>query len=104
MKHLINRNTENKSSIDTDQKAQALLQDHNTHWRDINILHAQLALGRELWDSIAVPPNWYKVDKQLSLQHQQQGNTVSKHKYKNWGEIQQFAKLDETCDETGQGQ
>ena len=48
MKHLLNGIARNKNSIGTDQKAQALIQHHNTPLRDINILPAQLPLDGDL--------------------------------------------------------
>ena len=71
IKRLINGNTGNRGSINTDQIAQALLQHCNTPLRDINLSPAQLALGRELRDTMPLPRNQYKVDKRWSSQLQQ---------------------------------
>ena len=71
IKRLINGNTGNRGSINTDQIAQALLQHRNTPLRDINLSPAQLALGRELRDTMPLPRNRYKVDKRWSSQLQQ---------------------------------
>ena len=65
--------SKNKGSINTDQLAQALLQYRNTPLRDVNLSPAQLALGRELRDTMPLPRNRYKVDKRWSAQlHQRE--------------------------------
>ena len=48
-------NTEPKGTINTDKIAKALLQHRNTPLRGVNKSPAQLALGRDLRDSLPLP-------------------------------------------------
>ena len=82
IKRLINGNTGNKGSINTDQIAQALLQHRDTPLRDVNLSPAQLALGRELRDTMPLPRNRYKVDKRWSSQLHQREKFMSKNHLK----------------------
>ena len=62
MKRLLTENTGVKGSIHTDGVAKALLQYRNTPLRDINKSPAELALGRELRDTLPLPTGRYKIN------------------------------------------
>ena len=62
LKRLLQRNTGSRGSTDTDSIAKALLQHRNTPLRDVGRSPAQLALGRDLRDTIPLPKERYKVD------------------------------------------
>ena len=61
LKRLLMGNTGRKGSINTDAVANALLQYRNTPLRGINKSPAQLALGRQLRDTMPLPRQRYKV-------------------------------------------
>ena len=61
LKRLLMGNTGSKGSINTDSIAQALLQYRNTPLRGIEKSPAELALGRQLRDTIPLPRNRYRV-------------------------------------------
>ena len=61
LKRLLMGNTGPKGTINTDKIAKALLQHRNTPLRGINKSPAQLALGRDLRDSLPLPRERYKI-------------------------------------------
>ena len=61
LKRLLMRNTGPKGTINTDKIAKALLQHRNTPLRGVNKSPAQLALGRDLRDSLPLPREQYKI-------------------------------------------
>ena len=77
-------NTGTNGTINTDAVAHALLQYRNTPLREVNKSPAELALGRQLRDTIPLPRHRYKVSPQwaLHLQNREKAmsNTSSKSK------------------------
>ena len=61
LKRLLMGNTGSNGTINTDAVAQALLQYRNTPLRDVKKSPAELALGRQLRDTIPLPRHRYKV-------------------------------------------
>ena len=61
LKHLLRGNTGYKGSINTDAVARALLQYRNTPLRGVGKSPAELALGRQLRDTLPLPRERYKV-------------------------------------------
>ena len=62
MKLILRGNTGRKRAINTDKVAQALLQYRNIPLHGINKSPAELALGRSLRDTVALPQQHYKID------------------------------------------
>jgi hypothetical protein len=63
MKRLLRGNQGRKGTLNTDELAAALLQYRNTPLREVNKSPAQLALGREMRDTIPLPRERYRVNK-----------------------------------------
>ena len=61
LKHLLRGNTGHKGSINTDAVARALLQYRNTPLRGVEKSPAELALGRQLRDTLPLPRDRYKI-------------------------------------------
>ena len=61
LKRVLRGNTGRNGSINTDNVAKALLQYRNTPLREINKSPAELALGRQLRDTLPIPRERYKV-------------------------------------------
>ena len=61
LKRLLRGNTGHNGSINTDNVARALLQYRNTPLRGIHKSPAELALGRQLRDTLPLPRERYKV-------------------------------------------
>ena len=61
-KRMIRNNVRGDGSLDTDAAAKALMQYRNTPLRDIEKSPAQLALGRQLRDSIPMSKEYYLPD------------------------------------------
>ena len=70
-------NTGCKGTISTDAVAQALLQYRNTPLRDVNKSPAELALGRQLRDTIPLPRHRYKVSPHWSLHLENRERAIS---------------------------
>ena len=87
LKRLLRGNTGRKGSIKTDAVARALLQHRNTPLRGVNKSPAELALGRQLCDTLPLPRYRYKVSNQWAhhLRHRErvisETNTAIKTKY-----------------------
>ena len=64
LKRLLKNNTGRKGSIHTDKVAMALLQYNNIPLRGISKSPAELALGRQLRDTLSLPRERYKTDSQ----------------------------------------
>ena len=87
VKRLLIGNTDNRGTLNTDQVAHALSQYRNTPLRGINKSPAQLALGRQIRDTIPLPRYRYKVsnewrhtlkDREITMS---KSNEVIKAKY-----------------------
>ena len=63
MKRLLQGNLGRRGSLNTDEVAAALLQYRNTPLREVNKSPAQLALGREMRDTIPLPRERYRINK-----------------------------------------
>ena len=61
LKRLLMGNTGSRGSINTDAVAQALLQYRNTPLRGVDKSPAELALGRQLRDTLPLPRSRYKI-------------------------------------------
>ena len=87
LKRLLMGNTGSKGSINNDAVASALLQYRNTPLREINKSPAQLALGRQLRDTIPLPKQRYKVSPHWAQylrereKSMSQTNEISKERY-----------------------
>ena len=79
MKRLLANNTGPRGSLDTDDVARALLMYRNTPLRDIQQSPAELALGRQLRDSIPVHQKRYNVNPQWAYNLRQREIVMSKH-------------------------
>ena len=62
LKRMMKGNIGPKGSLHTDNIAKALLQYRNTPLRDINKSPAELALGRELRDTLPLPQKRYEIN------------------------------------------
>ena len=77
LKRLLADNTGARGSINTDNLARALLQYRNTPLRDINKSPAELALGRELRDTLPLPTERYKVNPHWAFVLRERERTMS---------------------------
>ena len=77
LKRLPADNTGAQGSIDTDDVARALLQYRNTPLRDIDKSPAELALGRELRDTLPLPTERYKVNPHWAFVLRERKQTMS---------------------------
>ena len=88
LKRIMKGNTGPKGSLHTDNIAKALLQYRNTPLQGVNRSPAELALGRELRDTLPLPkkryeinPHWAQVIKQREHSMFQQNNQTIKANY-----------------------
>ena len=77
LKRLLIGNTGIRGSINTDEVASALLQYRNTPLRNINKSPAELALGRELRDTLPLPKPRYRVNPHWALYLQEREKSMS---------------------------
>ena len=82
LKRLLTENTGPKGSIHTDGVARALLQYRNTPLRDINKSPAELALGRELRDTLPLPTERYKINPHWAFTLRERERTMSERNAK----------------------
>ena len=78
LKTLIKDNVGRKGSIQTDDIAAALLQHRNTPIRGLNKSPAELALGRELRDTIPLPTERYRVNPEWAYVLRERERTMVK--------------------------
>ena len=69
-------NTGTNGTINTDAVAHALLQYRNTPLREVNKSPAELALGRQLRDTIPLPRHRYKVSPQWAVHLQNREKAI----------------------------
>ena len=77
LKRLLMGHTGVNGTIHTDAVAQALLQYRNTPLREVNKSPAQLALGRQLRDTVPLPRHRYKISPQWALFLENRERTLS---------------------------
>ena len=77
LKRLLMGHTGINGTIHTDAVAQALLQYRNTPLRDVNKSPAQLALGRQLRDTVPLPRHRYKISPQWAIFLENRERTLS---------------------------
>ena len=82
LKRLLVENTGVKGSIHTDGVAQALLQYRNTPLRDIDKSPAELALGRELRDTLPLPTERYRINPHWAYTLRERERTMSERNAK----------------------
>ena len=97
LKRLLADNTGPKGSIKTDNVARALLQYRNTPLRDIGKSPAELALGRELRDTLPIPAERYKINPHWEVLRERERTMSVKNEEIKLEHDQQARSLPELC-------
>ena len=92
LKRTLSGHTGAHGTINTDAVAQALLQYRNTPLRDINKSPAQLALGRQLRDTVPLPQHRYKISPHWSIFLENREKTLSETNQKSKKYYDQHSK------------
>ena len=92
MKRLLLGNTGSRGNLNTDELAQALLQHRNTPVRGLELSPAQLALGRNLRDTVPLPRKRYLVDPKWAQHLRSRERAMSAENIKNKKRFDEHSK------------